>query len=236
MLKKWFRHMRNAAVADYQQTILSLLEPSRDRIALLDCGCDDGAWTVELAQWTGPAELSGVEIVPERRAQALARGVRAVEADLNAALPFEDGRFDVVHANQVIEHLADTDQFIREIYRVLKPGGYAIVCTENLASWHNIGALVFGWQPFSLANVCERRFQIGNPLAIHDGEAAANPKSWLHTRVFAYRGLIEVFAQHGFEIVRCVGSGYYPLPGVFARIDPRHAAFLTLKVRRPRNS
>ena len=137
-----------------------------------------------------------------------------------------------MHANQVIEHLGDTDVFIKEIRRVLKPGGYAVICTENLASWHNIGALVFGWQPFSLANVCEKRFQVGNPLAIHSGEVAANPKSWLHMRVFAYQGLLAVFREHGFEVAGYKGSGYYPLPGIMSKIDPRHAAFLTLKVRK----
>jgi hypothetical protein len=128
--------------------------------------------------------------------------------------------------------LYDTDTFIKEIHRTLKPEGCAVVCTENLASWHNIFSLLLGWQPFSLSNVCETRFQVGNPLAIHSGESASNPSSWQHVRVFAYRGLTEVFEEHGFGIVHCVGSGYYPLPNRFSKLDTRHAAFLTVKVRK----
>jgi SAM-dependent methyltransferase len=227
-----FHHMRNRAVADYKECILSSLEPSERPVSLLDCGCDDGEWTLELGRRIGNARLFGIEIVEERRRLALQKGLDARSGDLNRGFPFSDGSVDVVHANQVIEHLADTDRFVGEIWRVLKPNGYAVVCTENLASWHNIFALLLGWQPFSLSNVSETRFQIGNPLAIHSGESSTNPKSWQHSRVFAYLGLKDIFVGHGFEIVHCEGSGYYPLPNLFGKLDPRHAAFLTIKVRK----
>ncbi len=233
-LKSFLQAMRQRAVADYERDILDFLEPSGQPVALLDCGCNDGAWTQRLGARLGSGRLHGIEFVEERRRLAVSKGINALWGDLNNTFPFPEQHFDAVHASQVIEHLADTDAFIQEIWRVLKPGGYAIICTENLASWHNIFALLWGWQPFSLANVCEKKFQIGNPLALHNGEAASNPKSWLHTRVFAYRGLKEVFAEHGFKIERATGSGYFPLPSFLGRLDPRHAAFLTLKARKPR--
>jgi SAM-dependent methyltransferase len=234
MLKSMFHKMRSRAVKDYEQSILDSLEFSHDPVSLLDCGCDDGNWTQKLAEHLDNCCLSGIEIVEDRRYLAIDRGIDARAGDLNQSFPFSNAAFDIVHANQVIEHLADTDTFIKEIYRVLKPGGYAVICTENLASWHNIFALVWGWQPFSLANVCETKFQVGNPLAIHAGESTFYPKSWQHLRVFAYRGLQEIFTEHGFQVDKYVGSGYYPLPNWASKIDPRHAAFLTIKVRKPR--
>ncbi|MEO9966433.1 MAG: methyltransferase domain-containing protein [Reichenbachiella sp.] len=42
-------------------------------------------------------------------------------------MPFEDNRFDVAFCNHVMEHVADDIQSMREIYRVLKPGGWAII-------------------------------------------------------------------------------------------------------------
>ena len=225
--------MRNRAVSDYKRCILSCLEPeSGDCASLLDCGCDDGEWTLELGRRIGNVRLFGIEIVEERRRLALEKGIDARVGDLNSRFPFADESVDAVHANQIIEHLADTDNFIKEIWRVLKLGGYAVICTENLASWHNIFALLLGWQPFSLSNVCVTRFQIGNPLAIHSKEPFLNPQSWQHLRVFAYRGLKEVFVEHRFEVVHCEGSGYYPLPNWLSKLDPRHAAFLTIKVRK----
>jgi SAM-dependent methyltransferase len=232
-LKKWFHYLRNQAVVSYEKTILQFLPSSKEPLSLLDCGCNDGEWTLRLGERVGDATLHGIEIEAEAVASAREKGVDAIEGNLNETLPFEDGRFDIVHANQVIEHLADTDLFLREIHRVLKPGGIAIVCTENLAGWHNIAALFFGWQPFSLTNICEKRFQVGNPLSIHNEEPAVSPKSWLHVRVFAYRGLYDVLREHGFHVTAVRGSGYYPLPGFLGRLDPRHAAFLTFKVQKP---
>jgi SAM-dependent methyltransferase len=201
-----FHRMRNRAVADYKECILDCLEPSERPVSLLDCGCDDGEWTLVLGRRIGEARLFGIEIVEERRRLALEKGLDARSSDLNSRFPFSDESFDVVHANQVLEHLGDTNGFVGEIWRVLKPSGYAVICTENLASWHNIFALTLGWQPFSLSNVSETRFQLGNPLAIHSGESLAKPKSWQHLRVFAYLGLKDIFVEHGFEVERCVGS------------------------------
>jgi len=207
VIKKAMQKMRQAAVEDYRACILDCLEPAMDPVLLLDCGCDDGEWTGQLGTRLGKARLFGIEVVEERRTLAVQKGIDARQADLNDPFPFPDDTFDVLHANQVIEHITDTDHFIGETRRVLKPGGYAVICTENLGSWHNIFALTLGWHPFSLSNITDRRFQIGNPLAIHHGEAATNPKSWQHHRVFSYRGLRDVFEVHGFKVVRVEGSG-----------------------------
>lgn len=74
----------------------------------------------------------------------------------------------------MIERLADTDVFVADLGRVLAPGGYAVVSTENLAGWHNVFALVLGWQPLSLTNVSETRLGLGNPAA---GCAAARRRA-----------------------------------------------------------
>lgn len=108
-----------------------------------------------------------------------------------------------------------------------------IICTENLSSWHNIVSLLFGWQPFSLSNISQKKWNIGNPMGIHVHEIAPKPKTWQHLRVFAYRGLKELLIEHGFSIERYVGSGYYPLLSFLSKIDPRHSAFLTIKARKP---
>lgn len=54
-------------------------------------------------------------------------------ANLNhEPLPYADATFDVVTATEVIEHLEDYRQVLREIYRVLKPGGVCILSTPNV--------------------------------------------------------------------------------------------------------
>lgn len=106
-----------------------------------------------------------------------------------------------------------------------------MISTENLSSWHNIFSLFFGWQPFSLTNISSHSLGIGNPLALHRGENLSFP-SWQHIRVFAYRGLKEIFEIKGFKVEKILGAGYHPLPNFFAKIDLRHAAFLTIKARK----
>ena len=194
---------------------------------LLDLGCDDGARTVACAAAARAEEAHGVEVSARAAELARRRGVLVTEADLESSLPFEDGSFDVVVSNQVLEHLVDTDCFVSEIRRLLRPGGLAVISTENLASWHNVAALVLGWQPFSLGNVTARRPGLGNPLAVHrHGEAG--DASWRHVKVFSYRGLRELVEAHGLAVRALHGAGYYPLPARLARLDPRHAAFLTV--------
>ena len=221
------------AMAANVDNIASLIEPDPAAV-LLDVGCDDGELTLRFARAAGTTSPHGVELVEERATLARSRGVDVAAADLNRRLPYDDGAFDVVCGNQVIEHLADTDTFVAELHRVLRPGGYAIISTENLASWHNVVALVLGWQPFSLTNVTSTRMGLGNPFAVHRHSDWEHGETWQHQRVFAYRGLRELFDAHGFVVERILGAGYYPLPSRLARIDARHSAFLAVKARRPR--
>ncbi len=201
---------------------------------LLDLGCDDGELTHRFAEAAEATDVIGVEVVEERAALARQRGVDARVASLNEPLPFADESIDVVVSNQVIEHLSDTDAFVSEIRRVLRPQGRAIVSTENLASWHNIASLLLGWQPFSLSNVSSRSGGLGNPLAVHRGATFAKP--WEHLRVFAYRGLRELFEVHGLVVDEVHGAGLYPLPARVALRFPRHSAFLTVVAHRPLSS
>jgi SAM-dependent methyltransferase len=220
-----------SAAEENIRAIERLLEPAGIETSLVDLGCDDGSVTARLAARTGAGEVHGVEIVEVRAQIAEERGINVTQADLNSPLPFENGTFGVVCSNQVIEHLRDTDLFVAEIFRMLRPGGYTVVSTENLASWHNIASLVLGWQPFSLTNVSHSSGGIGNPLALHRGRGF-EWKSWEHVRVFAYRGLAELFSVHGFSVESITGAGYFPFPARVGRADPRHAAFISVKARK----
>jgi SAM-dependent methyltransferase len=230
-LSRWADGLYRSAAAENVRAIESLLEAANDPVALIDLGCDDGSLTVQWASRVGADDVHGVEIVEERAQIAEERGVSVTRADLSSPLPLAGESFDVVCSNQVIEHLRDTDLFVAEIRRILRPGGYAVVSTENLASWHNIASLVLGWQPFSLTNVSHSSGGIGNPLALHRGQAF-EWKSWEHVRVLAYRGLSDLFTAHGFRVDASEGAGYFPLPARVGRWEPRHAAFITVRARK----
>jgi SAM-dependent methyltransferase len=223
-----------AAEEDYRAKLLGAL-PTDPSAVLLDLGCDDGEWTEELRVRLGirPGQVHGLELVADRAALARARGFDVRVGDLDEAWPFEDRSVDVAHANQVIEHVQRLDRFVLELKRVLRPSGKAIVCTENLASWHNVAALAAGYQPFSLTNISNVR-PLGNRFALHADEQPGE-ESWQHVHVLTLSALQDLFAAHGFAVESSWGAGYHPLPGRIARglarIDARHAHFIGLVAR-----
>ena len=204
------------------------LAGSEPQSSLCDLGCDDGRWTIEVARACRCSHVYGIEIVPERAEEARTRGVEVSVSDLNGRFPFPAGAMDVVHANQVIEHVPDIDHFMTEIVRVLRVGGFAIISTENGSSWHNVFAAAMGWQIFSATNISQRVGGLGNPLAIHRG-THHDLVSWTHKTIFNFRGLVELAEVHGLKVVNVLGAGYHPLPAVVGRVDPRHAHFLAIK-------
>jgi SAM-dependent methyltransferase len=222
------------AESAYRSKLVAALPRDPDA-RLLDVGCDDGAWTEEVRRRIGAprSNVCGLEIVPERAELARARGFDVRIADLEEPWPIDPGGFDIVHANQVIEHVRRLDHFVAEVRRVLAPGGRAVICTENLASWHNVAALALGYEPFSLTNISERR-ALGNPLALHLGEQPG-PGSWQHVHVLTLPALRDLFEAHGLGVERSWGAGYHPFTGrVAARLaslDPRHAHFIGVVVR-----
>jgi SAM-dependent methyltransferase len=224
------------AERDYRSRLLASV-PRRDNQLLLDVGCDDGAWTNELrlAMGIAPSHVVGIEMLEERADIARGRQFDVRVADLEADWPVGDGEIDVVHANQVIEHVKRLDHFVMETWRVLKSGGLTVVCTENLASWHNVAALAAGYQPFSETNISARR-PIGNPLALHAEES--NPlESWQHIHVLTWYALRDLYRAHGFVVEQAWGAGYHPAWGRVARFlarrDPRHSHFIAVVARHP---
>lgn len=228
MLKKLMQQMYQRAVALNADNIISLVLPNQIK-NILDLGCGDGQWSLALAKKAGVKQIYGIEIIDEQIKKAK-KNIKVIKSDLNADFPFEDNSFDLIHANQVIEHIADLDHFVKEIYRVLRKGGYAIISTENQCSWHNIMAMILGWQMFSLTNVSNKQTGIGNPLALHRGESGTfASSSWTHKTIMSLKGLKELFAIHNFREITAKGAGYYPLPSNFGNLDKNHSHFITIR-------
>ncbi|WP_406477742.1 methyltransferase domain-containing protein [Streptomyces platensis] len=112
-----------------QNSAAYLLGHLRPGARLLDVGCGPGTITADLAELVAPGRVTAVDAAPdlvESAAQfAAERGLDTIEfgtADVHA-LEFADDTFDVVHAHQVLQHVADPVQALREMRRVCKPGG-----------------------------------------------------------------------------------------------------------------
>lgn len=213
--------------------------------SLLDVGCGDGSRLFPYFK-KPPREFYGVEGSPELRARAEARGLTVASFDLNGRWPYEDNKFDVVFSNQVIEHLHNCRLFVTEAFRVLKPGGTAVIASENLCSLLNWFAITLGYTPFSLMQTCGR--YLGNPLGLHYNETLTEPLPLDHpafagvsghVRVLTVRQARELFQLVGFE-TEAGSLSILPLPDGLSRIlegvIKNRGHYLTVKARKPLNA
>ncbi len=123
------RSHRWRSAANSAAYLTGALKPGMD---LLDVGCGPGTITVDLARMVAPGRVVGVdrseEVVSEAGRLAAPPGAgTAPPVEFRTGdvygLDFPDRHFDVVHAHQVLQHLTDPVAALREMRRVLRPGG-----------------------------------------------------------------------------------------------------------------
>ena len=95
--------------------------------AVLDIGCGIGTYVRKLGE--AAARAYGIDIDVERVRQGREAGGLAVA--VSERLPFADGSFDAVLLNEVIEHVRDDRETLREACRVVRPGGHVVVYAPN---------------------------------------------------------------------------------------------------------
>ena len=110
-----------------------LLDSLKPDMKILDVGCGPGTITADLAAIVHKGQVIGLEHAPDvlKQAQNTAdqRGLTNVQFTVGDvhSLEYPDNTFDVVHAHQVLQHLGDPIQALREMRRVTKPGGIVAV-------------------------------------------------------------------------------------------------------------
>jgi SAM-dependent methyltransferase len=189
-------------------------------LRVLDVGCGDAALVVALAQ--RGARVTGVDVDPNvvsaGRARAAASGVASdiLQGDIRA-LPFADDSFDIVLAVTVLCFVDDAGRAVREMIRVLHPGGRLII--GELGRWNLWAAKrrMNGW--------------LGSRM-------------WRSATFRTVRALKGLVADAGVAITMVRGAVYYPplapLASLLARCDAwigKHttagAAFLVVVGKKP---
>jgi len=168
------------------ENLVAASSPTR---RLLDVGCHIGVM-IELAQARG-WEAWGVEPSVWAAEQARAHGLHVVTGTLSDA-QIPENYFDVVTMWDVIEHLTDPAAEIRNVHRVLKPGGVFAIHTIDIESF--------------FARAMGNRW----PWLME-----------MHLYYFSPRTLSKMLARHGFKLIRSSAQGRYLRLGYFVtRIEP----------------
>lgn len=177
------------------ETALDLM-PSNGR--LLNLGCGTVLRFEELASKRGLGPMTSVDITTP---PAPPLNVRFLEADVTGPLHL-DGEFDVVTFFELIEHVDQTDELLRNCWHALRPGGRLVCSFPNLASLYGRLELLLGLQPHVLevSNV-DGRLGSGLPGRMN------NPTgdSIHHIRGITQRAMCELLRLHGFEVTSIRG-------------------------------
>ncbi len=110
-------------------------------LKVLDVGCGDGEFSVMILNMGH--EVHGIDSKPDLVACARRKGIKAKVADVRKGLPYEDENFDLVYAAEILEHIYDTEFFLKEVYRVLKKDGAVILTVPNIACLPNRIRMIF---------------------------------------------------------------------------------------------
>lgn len=156
----------------------------------IDLGCGRGEF-LALAARRGRRGW-GLDYWSSNARAAERAGYPALAADLNRGLPFGDHVLEGASLIEVIEHIIRAEDLVVELARVIRPGGWLIVTTPNVAHW------TYRWRALT-----------GHP-----------PKQeGYHYRFFTRHTLEQLFAQRGFRLRRSTSFGKQALLTKLARLS-----------------
>lgn len=191
--------LRNEADMAYRRRAVRLIDwlELRDGERVFDCGCGMGFYLMALGELR-PLRLFGLDGDVERLHWAQREHVPAalLSGDI-LKLPFPDASFDKVLMSEVLEHIADDEAALLEVYRVLKPGGVLALSVPH-------ARFPFWWDPI-------------NPvwIALGGEPIRSGPIAGLwsnHERLYEPADLRMVMWRAGFDLEQFEEATHYSFP------------------------
>ena len=145
-------HSRQVVADHYAARLITGPDaPPTPRVMDLGCGAGD---SVDLIRAVDPGvRWVGVDIEASAEVAERTRGDAEFVTFDGEHLPFEDARFDLVYCKQVLEHVERPHELLREVARVLQPGGWFAGSTSQLEAFHSRS--IFHWTPHGFTVAAE---------------------------------------------------------------------------------
>ncbi|HEX5808066.1 MAG TPA: class I SAM-dependent methyltransferase [Anaerolineales bacterium] len=184
-----------------------ILRAAGERIKgfVLENGCGVGMYVEHLSPFGG--KVIGLEYDFERASEARAGSPHIING-AGELLPFPSAAFDLILSHEVIEHVQDDRLAIREMVRVLKPGGRIVLFAPNRG------------YPFETHGIFwNGRYRFGNKLFVNYLPRLLRDKLAPHVRVYSTRDLHKLFAGLPVQFMeRMIIFGAYD--NIIARFGP----------------
>ena len=152
-----------------------------NNLKILDIGCWDGSYAARYMKKTN--RIYGIESSIFASKVARKKGIVVKQGDFMEKTFFNDTKFDIVVAGEVIEHIFDTDLFLQKIRKLLRNRGILILTTPNVASLPRRILLFLGINP-----VLENRTLIN--------ESAG------HIRYFTFSDMYRLLTDNKFHVLK----------------------------------
>jgi len=179
------------------EALVHAFPPGAGRV--LEIGCGNGIVLYHVADRC--RELAGIEIavnrcrVARKNLSHLEKPVEIIPGNIERGIDKADGSFDVIMWADVIEHVVDLFAAMREVHRLLAPGGTLLTATPNVAYLPRRLQLLRGRFPGTSA--AGEGFRV-RPGEMYDGG---------HLHYFTCGSLKRLYRHFGLQVVRTVGFG-----------------------------
>lgn len=180
--KETFSGARQGYAPNFRRWMAAELGDHRPHSPVLEVGCGDASFTKELVKYSPDVtaiDISAAQIAENRRRFG---GITFLQHDVAAPFPFPDDSFAVIWCSEVLEHLFDPAFALREMHRIMRPGGQLLVTVPYHGRFKNVLIALFKW---------DEHFVPSNP----------------HIRFYTKRTLGNLAFQAGFRGVRMKTCG-----------------------------
>src|SRR4051812_26839123 len=149
-LRRWMARMLQALPSD---------------APVIEVGCGDASFTTELAKYS--SKVTAIDISAGQIAENAGRFPKIAfrQHDVSQSFPFPDASFRVVWCSEVLEHLFDPTFALREMYRILQPGGQLLVTVPYHGRFKNLLIALFKWDEHFVPTSPHIRFYTNRTLS-----------------------------------------------------------------------